>query len=131
MESPPRSSPRSLLRTLEVTGLGYLGVVVVAVLIWSTPQRLQAVIVGGVIALANFRLWEWFGEGLLAKQPRRQRQVATQMLVKISVPFVMIALVLWGFKIDGLGFLLGLSTIVASVFVYALYRAMNIWRQTQ
>lgn len=86
---------------------------------------------GGVIALANFRLWEWFGEGLLAKQPRRQRQVATQMLVKISVPFVMIALVLWGFKIDGLGFLLGLSTIVASVFVYALYRAMNIWRQTQ
>ena len=113
-----QASNRRLLRALELGGLAYIVLAVILSSLYATKGMTVGILVGGFIAIINFRAMEWFCTGLL-KLNRGPQTSPIKFIFKFAFVFLAVALSIWVFKIDVIGLTIGISAIVAAVLSYA------------
>ncbi len=130
LEAPQAALVRSLwLGNLLILALLGGGAFVVA------PWRAAvSVLVGGVIALVNFRVLEKsIYRALLPRGPKSGGSVMGRALVKYYLRFALTALVIFILVRQGwvepLGLLVGLSVVVLSIFAWGALQARKLFKE--
>jgi hypothetical protein len=96
-------------------------------------QSALSVVVGGAIALLNFRLLERSIRRSLMPQMMRKRPVLGKALIKYYIRFaatavVIILLVRQGL-VEPLGLLAGLSVVVVTIFIWGALHARKLYKE--
>lgn len=138
-KEPVRSEPltldfaeAALVRSLWWGNLITFAVVLGGAMILVSWQSAASVAVGGLIALANFRLLERTIRRTLMARPKPQESPLRKVLTKYYLRFGATALVLFILVRQGLveplGLLAGLSVVVLTIMVWGIAQAKRLSR---
>jgi hypothetical protein len=117
------------LEILETGMIAFGAILTIVSFAFSRMDLGIGILVGGAIALLNFRAWKWFGKKLLQKNFKRPQVLISLMTAKTLFPFALIGMAIWGFNLHAVGLSLGLSSIIAAVFFYTFWLSLKIlWR---
>jgi hypothetical protein len=122
-----------LVRNLWLGNLITFVVLSLGAFILVPLQSALSVVVGGAIALLNFRLLERSIRRSLMPQMMRKRSVLGKALVKYYIRFaatavVIILLVRQGL-VEPLGLLAGLSVVVVTIFIWGALHARKLYKE--
>jgi len=129
-ESPWVEGKREVLRHLEIGSTIYLLIAILLGIKFGNREILIGILTGGGIALLNFRAWQWLIQNLIQKKPMGKSATIFFMMGKTALPFGLIGLAIWVFHIHILGILLGLSSIVGSLFVFTFWATVKYLMKT-
>lgn len=122
-----------LVRTLWLGNLVTFVVLSLGALIFAPTQSALSVMVGGAIALINFRLLERSINRSLMPQMAQKRPVLGKALLKYYIRFAatalaIIILVRQGL-VEPLGLLVGLSVVVVTIFMWGALHARKLYKE--
>lgn len=122
-----------LVRNLWLGNLITFVVLSLGAFIFAPTQSALSVVVGGAIALLNFRLLERSIRRSLMPQMMRTRPVLGKALLKYYIRFaatavVIILLVRQGL-VEPLGLLAGLSVVVVTIFIWGALHARKLYKE--
>jgi len=124
----------ALVRSLWLGNLLILALLGGGAFVLAPWRAAVSVLVGGVIALVNFRVLEKsIYRALLPRGPKSRGSVMGRALVKYYVRFALTALVIFILVRQGwvepLGLLVGLSVVVLSIFIWGAMQARKLFKE--
>ena len=115
---------RRFLAGVERLNLALVAVATIATTLAAGPGPfLWGVLAGGAIGALNFRALVWLASRLVRAARHSRATYALLFVVKLTLLFAVIWLVLASLPVDALGFLLGISTLLPALLVVGLLGA--------
>ncbi len=122
-----------LVRNLWLGNVVTFVVLSLGAFIFAPTQSAVSVVVGGAIALLNFRLLERSISRSLMPQMVQKRPVLGKALIKYYIRFaataVAIILLVRQGLVEPLGLLVGLSVVVVTIFIWGALHARKLYKE--